>query len=156
MLQAFSPTATMTHTRSSFDTTPATERHSTGARTLLALVALLPLPAMTGCAAALEAAGYRGSEGVEVHSAQVRLDVEEVWFVAQDVFGIMSSEPLEMNAFPRTLTGRVDGARVELEVLAWDLNRTTIKARATRYGFADSRVGERVLQTVLAQLELRN
>ena len=125
-------------------------------RVLLTFSLLAPLALSGGCAAALEAAGYRGSEGVEIHSSQVRLDVEEVWFVAQDVFGIMSSEPLTLQEFPRTLTGRVDGARVELEVLAWDLNRTTIKARATRYGFADSRVGQRVLQTVLAQLELRN
>ena len=93
---------------------------------------------------------------VEVHSSQVRVDVEEVWHVAQDVFGIMSSEPLRVTEFPRTLYGKVDGAKVTVEVLAFDLNRTTVKVRAKRLGFSDGRVAERVLQTLLAKLGERN
>ena len=93
---------------------------------------------------------------VEVHSAQIRIDVEEVWYVAQEVFGVMSSEPLEVTEFPRTLHGKVDSARVTVEVLAYDLNRTTLKVRAKRLGFSDGQIASRVLDTLLARLDERN
>ncbi len=92
----------------------------------------------------------------EVHSSQIRVDVEEVWHVAQDVFGIMSSEPLRVTEFPRTLYGKVDSAKVTVQVLAFDLNRTTVKVRAKRLGFSDSQIAGRVLDTLLAKLEERN
>lgn len=114
--------------------------------------------AACGCAsAALQDGSYSTkTSSVDVHTAQVRVDVEEVWYVAQDVFGVMSSEPLRITEFPRTLHGKVDSGRVTIQVLAFDLNRTTIKVGAKRLGFSDSRIATRVLETLLAKIEERN
>ncbi len=128
----------------------------------LLLAACLGLLApLSGCLAAAVGAGAgvlvaREMSGTDVYSSLVRLDVEEVWFVAKDVFGILSSVPLEVEDFPRTLFGKVDGAQVTIEVLAYDLGRTTIKVRAKKLGFSDGSTAERVLNTLLARLAERN
>jgi hypothetical protein len=123
-----------------------------------ALLCCLTLP---GCLAAAVGAGAgvlvaREMAGTDVYTSMVRLDVEEVWFVAKDVFGILSSVPLEVEDFPRTLFGKVDSAQVTVEVLAYDLGRTTIKVRAKKLGFSDGSTAERVLNTIQARLKERN
>ncbi len=120
--------------------------------------AALPLALLCGCVSPIYNDGVYASESgsVDVHTSQVRVDVEEVWYVTQDVFGIMSSEPLRVTEFPRTLYGKVDSAWVTVEVHAFDLNRTTIQVGAKRLGFSDGRIATRVLETLLAKLEERN
>jgi hypothetical protein len=54
------------------------------------------------------------------------------------------------------LVGKVDGAQVTIDVLAYDLGRTTIKVRAKKLGFSDGSTAERVLNTLLARLAERN
>lgn len=122
------------------------------------LITALAVGMLFGCVSpAFQDGAYASESGsVDVHASLVRVDVEEVWYVAQDVFGIMSSEPLKVTEFPRTLVGKVDSAWVTVEVLAFDLNRTTVKVGAKRLGFSDGRIATRVLETLLAKIDERN
>ncbi|MEZ5977058.1 MAG: DUF3568 family protein [Planctomycetota bacterium] len=119
------------------------------------LVAAACLVATPSCAALAVGAGVGYAVGQEATEAgmrrgEVRRDVMEVWYTAKEVMGILSSVPIQVNeSIPRTILGKVEGAKVEVRVLAWDLGRTRIEVRAREFGFPDEEVAERVLATIV-------
>lgn len=85
---------------------------------------------------------------------EVQRDVQAVWYSAKEVMGILSSTPVVVTEeIPRTIEGTVEGAKVDVRVMAWDLGRTRIEVRAREFGLPDEPVAERVLKTLLERAE---
>lgn len=127
-------------------------------RSILPLFAALALvPSTAGCVAAAVGvgAGYLISREVlpnDLHTAQVQADVDHTWQVAQETMEMLSMEPVEVQDFPRRLTGEVDGADVVVEVLAYDLDRTVIRVSAEKYTVSKSETANRVLTKIIDRL----
>lgn len=124
--------------------------------TLPLVVVALGAAAIGGsCAAVAVGAGVGyvvGTEASEagMRRAEVKRDVMEVWYIAKEVLGILSTTPIQISEeIPRTIEGTVDGARVNVRVMAWDLGRTRIEVRAREFGLPDEPVAERVLATLV-------
>jgi len=126
-------------------------KHRTAA--LAAAAAVLGLA--TSCVAAAVGAGVGyvvGSEASEagMRRAEIKRDVMEVWYITKEVMGILSTTPIQISEeIPRTVEGTVDGARVNVRVMAWDLGRTRVETRAREFGLPDEPVAERVLATIV-------
>ena len=135
-------------------------------RTLLrtgSVLALLTLASLaTGCAAAVvgaaAAGGYVISQKVlpgSIHTAQVSLDVDEVWPSVKETVGFFQepgSEPTVQD-FPRSVRAKVDGAKVQVDVDAIDLDRTTIRVTADRTLSKDDATASKVLSKILERLD---
>jgi hypothetical protein len=127
------------------------------------LAATLLLPLLSGCIAVAAGAGvgYLVSKEVlpnDVHSAQVRVDVEEVWSISKETLGFMvdPKSTVESQTNPRVARAKVDGADVRLEVEAYDIDRTIIKVQAERALAHDSATAESVLNRILDRIGQEN
>ena len=127
--------------------------------TRLALVAALAASALgVSCATVAVGAGVGylvGTEASEagMRRAEVQRDVMEVWYTTKEIMGILSTTPIQVSEeIPRTIEGTVDGARVNVRVMAWDLGRTRIETRAREFGLPDETVAERVLETIVQRV----
>jgi|GEM_PF-7117549 len=129
-------------------------------RTLIAsLLSVTPLliaaaafaSATTSCGALMSSSsGYEAG----MRRGEVQRDVQAVWYSAKEVMGILSSTPVVVTEeIPRTIEGTVEGAKVNVRVMAWDLGRTRIEVRAREFGLPDEPVAERVLKTLLERAE---
>ena len=124
----------------------------------LALGALLS----SGCVVAAGAGvGYLISQEVlpnEVHSAQVKDDAEHVYDVAKETLGFMIEPNTEIIAAssPRSATGTVDGATVNVTVEAYDLDRTIVNVEADRPLRRDGTTAAEVLNAILDRLDRQN
>ena len=124
------------------------------------LLALAPLPLLSGCflvaAGAAGTAGYVVSQQVSnhVHTAQVAFDVEYVWPSVKETMGFLQEPGSEATVqdFPRVVNGRVDGAKVRVEVEAMDLDVSTIRVTAEKYLTKDNSTAADVLNQLLARL----
>ena len=85
-------------------------------------------------------------------TATILRDVDEVWDIAKRTLSELSDGPLEIQDFPRAITTRVDGARVTVEVHAYDLDRTIVTVEATEYLVHDAVVADRVMDTLVARM----
>ncbi len=124
------------------------------AASLLALTASL-----SSCIVLVGAgAGYMIGQEVlpgEVHQAQVLLGVEPVWAQAKDTMADLAdlgSGGIETTDYPRRIECEVDDAEVEVEVQAYDLNRTIIKVSAKRLLKRDGELAGQILNTILDDL----
>jgi hypothetical protein len=127
------------------------------------LAATLLLPLLSGCIAVAAGAGvgYLVSKEVlpnDVHSAQVRVDVEEVWSISKETLGFMvdPKSTVESQTNPRVARAKGDGADVRLEVEAYDIDRTIIKVQAERALAHDSATAESVLNRILDRIGQEN
>lgn len=124
------------------------------------LLLLAPLPLLSGCflvaAGAAGTAGYVVSQQVSnhVHIAQVAFDVDEVWPSVKETMGFLQDPGSEASVqdFPRVVNGRVDGAKVRVEVEALDLGMTTIRVTAEKFMAKDNATAADVLNRLLARL----
>jgi hypothetical protein len=124
------------------------------------LLALAPLPFLSGCflvaAGAAGTAGYVVSQQVSnhVHTAQVAFDVDQVWPSVKETMGFLQEPGSETTVqdFPRVVNGRVDGAKVRVEVEALDLDRTTIRVSAEKFLGKDNATAEDVMNQLLTRL----
>lgn len=105
----------------------------------LTLLALAPLLACSpGCfLAAAAGAGFIVSNQVQngTRVAEVKLDVDHVWPSVKETMGFFQepgSSPTVQD-FPRSVTGRVNGATVLVVVEAIDIDRTTIRVSAEKF-----------------------
>jgi len=100
-------------------------------------------------------AGYLISQEVSgaTHQAQVQLDVNTVWDQAQETVARHAEDGIKTTDFPRRIEAEVDGASVEVEVQAYDLNRTLIKVTASRYLSKDSEIASWLLNQVVDDLD---
>ena len=127
-------------------------------RRILALcLSVLPLPFATGCVAAAfgVGAGFLISQEVlpnGVHTAQVMVDVEQAWTASRDTMEAMSFEPIEVQDYPRKITGKVENAKVTVEVMAYDLDHTTITVQAEKYLVSQSETARRVIDKIINRL----
>ena len=102
-------------------------------------------------------AGYLISREVsedKVHTAHVQKGTEEVWATSRETLEILSDlgTELTLQETPRMMTTKVNGALVEVEVEAYDLDRTVLRVRAEKYLGSDSRTAEQVLTHILDRL----
>jgi len=126
---------------------------------LLPLLALVPLA--SGClAAAAVGAGIIISQQVlpnNIHVTQVALDVDKVWPSVKEAVSYYQepgSEPTVQD-FPRTIHAKVDGSKVTVEVEAIDIDRTTIRVTAEKYGglSKDNATAADVMDGILKHLQ---
>lgn len=118
------------------------------ARLLLLSIVLVPVAGSIASCGGL----MTGPHGMEsgMRRGEVTRDVQAVWYTAKEVMGIMSATPVEVTEeIPRTIRGTVEGAQVEVRVMAWDLGRTRIEVRTRKFGLPHEQVAERVLATLL-------
>lgn len=99
-------------------------------------------------------AGYLISQEVtgDTHQAQVLRDVDSVWAQAQETVAGHAEDGIEVTDYPRRIEAVVDGADVEVEVQAYDLNRTIVKIKATRYLSRDSEIASWMLNEIIDDL----
>ena len=124
------------------------------------LLALMPLPFLSGCflvaAGAAGTAGYVVSQQVSnhVHTAQVAFDVDHVWPSVKETMGFLQEPGSEATVqdFPRVVNGRVDGAKVRVEVEALDIDRTTIRVSAEKFLGKDNATAEDVMNQLILRL----
>ena len=89
--------------------------------------------------------------------AEVRIELEEVWFVAESVMAERAEGDVDIYPAPRRLVARVDGATVEVTVERAGLERTTIAVLAQRaLARADSDLAGVLLDELLERLAARN
>lgn len=125
-------------------------------RSLLPLLAVLSLA--SGCiVAAAAGVGYVVSQKVlpgEVHTAQVKDDVERVFRVATETLGILVDPGTEVTtqSAPRSARCQVDGADVTVTVEAYDLERTDLRVEAERTLRKDGATARMVLDEILRRL----
>lgn len=125
----------------------------------LPVLALAPL--VSGCfVAAAAGAGYVVSQQVlpnNVHLTQVALDVDQVWPSVKETVSFFQEPGSEATVqdFPRTIHAKVDGSKVTVEVEAMDLDRTTIRVSAEKYGglSSDNATAAEVMSGILDRLE---
>jgi hypothetical protein len=119
---------------------------------LLTLLATLATAFSTSSCEAL----MTGPQGFEngMRRAEVKRDVLDVWYRSKEVMGILSSTPITVSEeVPRTIEGTVEGAKVNVRIMAWDLGRTRIEVRAREFGLPDEPVADRVLATLVERTE---
>jgi hypothetical protein len=129
---------------------------------LLVVPLLCSLPA--GCvlfaAGAGAGVGYLVSKEVlpnDVHTARVRLDVDEVWPRAKEVLGFLVDPTHEVRALesPRRATAVIDGKTVTVVVEAFDVGQSIIRVEAVGPLGSDSGAAEDVLNRILDKLPKR-
>jgi hypothetical protein len=101
------------------------------------------------------AAGYVVSQEVlpgNVHTSQVLVDVETTWASAQETMRNKAEDGIKTTDYPRRIECVVAGANVEVQVEAYDLNRTLIRVKASRFLSADNDVAKLVLNKIVDDL----
>ncbi|MAB80630.1 MAG: hypothetical protein CMJ89_14865 [Planctomycetes bacterium] len=126
------------------------------------LVPLLGLLVATssGCIALVAGAsvGFLVSQQVlpnDVHTAQVRLDVDKVWTSVNETLSFFSDPgtELEVQDYPRVIHAAVGNSKVTVEVEAQDMQLTVIRVYAERYFTNDNETAETVMSKILARLD---
>jgi len=102
--------------------------------------------------------GYVVSQQVlpnDVHIAQVALSVDSTWRSVRETMDILvdPATELEVTDTPlRQVKAKVDGAKVQVEVEAHDLDRTVIRVQAERYLSGDNKTAGMVMNEILDRL----
>ncbi len=121
------------------------------------LVALSLLPLLGGCAAAVLGVGAGVVISQEVaennsHVAHLNEDPARVWVVTKSTLSHLASEPIHVDEDLRRVSGKVDGATVDISVETYDQNRCLVRVGARRYGIANGETAEMVLNRLLTRL----
>lgn len=121
------------------------------------LVALSLLPLLGGCAAAVLGVGAGVVISQEVgennsHLAHLNEDPARVWVVTKSTLSHLASEPIHVDEDLRRVSGKVDGATVDISVETYDQNRCLVRVGARRYGIANGETAEMVLNRLLTRL----
>lgn len=122
--------------------------------TSFALAVGLGLGASSCIVLAGAGAGYLVSQEIagDTHQAQVQVDVDTVWAQAQETVARHAEDGTETTDYPRRIEADVDSASVEVVVEAYDLNRTIIKVKASRYLTKDSNTASWLLNEIIDDL----
>lgn len=122
---------------------------------LLFAAALTP-----SCVAVVAGAGvgYVISQEVlpnDIHTAEVRDDAGHVWALSRETLEILADPGtnIEIAEGGRSATAKVNGAKVTLDVEAYDLDRTLIRVQAEKYLSSDGRTAKEVIGSVLDHLD---
>lgn len=100
-------------------------------------------------------AGYAVSQELlpsEVQTSLELVDVETAWESAQETMRQRAEDGIQTTDYPRRIECVVAGAEVEVQVEAYDLNRTLIRVRAKRYLLEDDNTARMVMNYILDDL----
>lgn len=122
----------------------------------LALTCALGLPSCLLVAGG--AAGYVVSQEVlpgNVHTSIVLFDVDSTWASAQQTMRDKAEDGIETTDYPRRIECEVAGADVEVKVEAYDMNRSLLRVKASRFLSADNDVAKMILNKLIDDLGQR-
>ena len=122
----------------------------------IALTCLLGLPSCLLVAGG--AAGYVVSQEVlpgNVHTSIVTFDVDTTWASAQETMRNKAEDGIKTTDYPRRIECEVAGAEVEVKVEAYDLNRSLLRVKASRFLSADNDVAKMILNKLIDDLGQR-
>jgi len=117
------------------------------------------LLAAQGCAGLVAGAGvgFLVSQQVlpnNVHVAQVRTDAAQAWPVVHETlsFFVDPGTEMELQDYPRVARAKIEGAKVTVEVEAYDEQVSLIRVYAERMFTADSELAARIMTKILERL----
>lgn len=121
------------------------------------LAAFLILPLLGSCAAAIVGVGAGVVLSKEVtdnnsHLAHLNDDPARVWVVTKSTLSHLASEPIHVDEDLRRVSGKVDGATVDISVETYDQNRCLVRVSARRYSISSGETAEQVLNRLLNRL----
>jgi hypothetical protein len=124
---------------------------------LLCGAALLIAPLCSSCfaVAAGAAAGLVVSKEVVDNNAyisRVNRDVISVWAIVKTTLSSASTELIDVDDNRRVASGLISGARVTVNVEAYDLEHTTLRVTAERYYVNDGEIAGDFMDRILAEL----
>ena len=133
-----------------------TPRNRTMIRTP-ALVALLALPLLSSCAAAVigGVAGLVASQEMldnNTYVSHVQRDVSFVWPEVKMYLSETSLDLIEPDEELRTVKARIDGADVLVAVEAWDIDNTIIRVQARKFGVNDGEMARVIMERIHQRL----
>jgi len=123
-------------------------------------IALLLVPILLpGCAAAVigtAAAGVLVSQDVidnSIFVARLDRDASKVWASAKLTLSHASLKPIDVQEDLRQATAEVDGAKVTVGVETYDIDRSTLRVSAKKYGVNNGEIAKLVYDKILRDLE---
>jgi hypothetical protein len=123
---------------------------------LLTVTALLTVTT-AGCAAvAAGAAAVVISQDVldnNVYVARLDRPAEIVWASAKVALSHLSPKPYDVQDDVRTAVADVDDAKVTVSVDTYDLNRSTLRVSARKYGVNNGEIAKMVYDRILQELD---
>ena len=122
------------------------------------LALLLAAPLFTGCAAAVLGigAGVIVSQDVldnSVYVATLDRDAEAVWTSAKLALNRASLKPIDVQDDVRQAVAEIDDAKVTVNVETYDLNRSTLRVSAKKYGVNNGEIAKMVYDKILHEIE---
>ncbi len=125
--------------------------------TLLAFLIASPL-LVGGCVGV--AAGAVGAVVItqemldnNTYVSQLNEDVKTVWSTVKIFLAENSLELIETDDHARLAKAKIDGAMVEVQVEAYDLDKTIMRVAARRFGVNDGELARTIMERILRQLE---
>jgi hypothetical protein len=125
---------------------------------LLLLVLLAPLTAgLAGCiVAGAAAAGILISQDVldnNVYVATIDRDANQVWTSAKLALNRASLKPIDVQDDVRQAVAEIDDAKVTVNVETYDLNRSTLRVSAKKYGVNNGEIAKMMYDKILHELD---
>ena len=128
-------------------------------RTSFLLLALLPLatiPFFSSCeAVAVGAAAVIVSQDVldnNVYVATLDRSADQVWASAKVALDHASTKPIDTQEDIRKATATVDDATVVVTVETYDLNRSTLRVSAKKYGVNNGQIAKMVYDKIVNEV----
>jgi len=124
----------------------------------LLLAALVPRSfGLTGCVAAAGAGvGILVAQEVldnNVYVARLDKDAGEVWASAKVALNKASLKPIDAQDDVRQATAEVDDAKVVVSVETYDLNRSTLRVSAKKYGVNNGEIAKMVYDKIIHEVD---
>ena len=121
---------------------------------LLSLLLLAPL--LPGCVVAAAAAGVLVSQEAldnNVYVATLYRDAKHVWASAKVTLSRMSPKPIEVQDDVRKAVADIDDGKASVSVETYDLNRSTLKVSAKKFGVNNGELAKMVYDKIVRDLE---
>ena len=121
------------------------------------LTALLALPLVSSCAAAVIGAGVGLMASQELldnntYISHIERDVSFVWPEVKLYLSETSLDLIEVDEELRTVEARIDGADVLASVEAWDIDRTIVRVQARKFGVNDGEMARVIMDRIHQRL----
>jgi hypothetical protein len=114
-------------------------------------------PVFTGClAAAVGAAAVVVSQDVldnNVYVATLDRGADQVWTSAKVALNHASLKPIDVREDVRQATAEIDDAKVTVSVETYDLNRSTLRVSAKKYGVNNGQIAKMVYDKILNEID---
>jgi hypothetical protein len=124
---------------------------------LLAIPTLIIASSFSGCAAiAVGAAAVVVSQDVldnNVYVATLDRGADQVWTSAKVALNHASMKPIDAQDDLRKATATIDDATVTVSVETYDLNRSTLRVSAKKYGVNNGQIAKMVYDKILSEIE---